>query len=623
MASAATKISFTCPNCAKVLRSSTRPPKGKKVKCPACGEAFLPEVDDEDDEATAIQSKPSIKAKAKAPSRDEDDDDEDVKPRSKKKRADDEDEEDDGPRRKRSRADSDDEEDDDRPTRKNKKKKKSGGMLMMVLGVVLLGGGALLSCGLCGIGAFVWPGFLMGKKTDLEAFVPPDANLVMGGSPKMLKAKAGELEKLILQAGGPMRQGVKREDIEMNSEQMLMFGNTRDFDTKLTVVLVSNAADIEKVKRNPDLGPAQTLGGHANVHKVADAGKQNGLPFDYVAFLPNNVIAMAKGDQQGFIATLDRGKKPAQTNAALELSRSVEKSHFWIALAMDAQMRTDLKKGMAPNGFIALPPSVANAVPAVDGIKGVTVSIDIADNQDIKIVASVPCKNADDAAKIKSAAEDSWGQFKAILQVGMMFQRPGQQQAPKAFINDLTAIEFAAQGSSATAKLKLTKQAIEELAAQKNNFPAPGPFPGPGPGPFPQPQPGPGPGPFPQPGPGPFPQPGVGPDVTAPPGAKLFNTFTQLNLKPGDRRDNTFQFTKGKKITATMVSTTNDPFLDVDLFVLNGNKGEAFPLAADRSVGPNGRVSFIVPATGFYRIRVENVGGAGTANTCDDNIYEQ
>src|SRR5258708_3625973 len=86
MASAATKISFTCPNCAKVLRSSTRPPKGKKVKCPACGEAFKPELDDEDGDATAIQSKPSVKSKA--PARDEDDE-EDTRPRSKKRRADD------------------------------------------------------------------------------------------------------------------------------------------------------------------------------------------------------------------------------------------------------------------------------------------------------------------------------------------------------------------------------------------------------------------------------------------------------------------------------------------------------------------------------------------------------
>ncbi len=71
MASAATKISFTCPNCAKVLRSSSRPPAGKKIKCPACGEAFFPELDDDDEEvaATAIQSKPSAKTKAKSPAR--------------------------------------------------------------------------------------------------------------------------------------------------------------------------------------------------------------------------------------------------------------------------------------------------------------------------------------------------------------------------------------------------------------------------------------------------------------------------------------------------------------------------------------------------------------------------
>jgi hypothetical protein len=74
MASAATNITFTCPNCAKVLRSTARPPAGTKVKCPACGEVFLPELD-EDHTATAIQSR--------------DEKDEDVKPSSKTKRADD------------------------------------------------------------------------------------------------------------------------------------------------------------------------------------------------------------------------------------------------------------------------------------------------------------------------------------------------------------------------------------------------------------------------------------------------------------------------------------------------------------------------------------------------------
>jgi hypothetical protein len=619
MASATTKISFTCPNCAKVLRSSTRPPAGKKVKCPACGEPFVPELDEEEAEATAIQSKPGSKAKA-AP---RDDDDEDAKPRSKKNRADDDDDGDDEkPRGKKKRAD-EDEEEDDRPVKKKKAKKKSGsGMLLMVGGLVVLGGGALLSCALCGVGAFVWPGFLTSKKSNLEAFVPPDANLVMGGNPKMLKTKAAELEKIIRLQG--MQQKNANEELEFsNSEQVLMFGNTRNLmGNQFTIVCVASQADIDKLKRNPGIGAPQTLGGHNNVHKVTDQGRMNGVSYDYVAFTSNNIVVMSNGDQQSFIATLDRGKKPAQPNAALDLSRSVDRSHFWIAMTLDANMRDDLKRGMGQKGPM-MPAAIGNAIPAVDGIKGVTVTIDIADNQDIKIAANVPCNNADDATKVKVAAEDGWNQVKALLQLGLAFQQPGQEKVPQAFVKDLTSIEFVTQGSTATAKMKLTSQAIQELAQlagkQRNFGPGPGPIAPPPPPPFPGPNPQPPfpnpPGPFP---PGPFPPGPNGPNLQPPPGAKLIATFTHNNLAPGGQAFNTIKLQQGKAYTAIMVSTiANNQQADVDLIIRRG-KNE---IASDTTVGPNGRVTFVATISAIHIVAVENLGPA-VASSSVVKLYE-
>jgi hypothetical protein len=615
MASAGTKISFTCPNCAKVLRAATRPPAGKKVKCPACGEAFLPELDEEE-EATAIQST-STKVKSKAPPRDNEDGDE-AKPRSKKKRADDEDNEDVAPPRRKNR---DEDDDDDRSIKKKGKQKSGGKGLLIVLGLFLLGGVGVLSCGLCGIGAFVWPGFLANKKSNLEPFVPPDANLVMGGNPKLLKTKSAELQK-ILRMQGVQGNNANREDIEFNSENLLVFGNTRGNSRDFTAVFVSTATDIENLKRNPALGAAQNVGGHT-IHKITDDGKRNGISYDYIAFQPNNIVVAANGDQQAFLATLDRGKKAAQTNAALELSRSVNSSPFWLAMTLDNQMRDDLRRGMGQQkGLFPLPASVAAAVPAVDGIRGVTMTFDVAANQDVNIAANVPCKNAEDATKIKAAVEDSWNQLKALLQVGLMFQQPGQKKIPQAFVNDLTSIQFAAEGSSATAKLKLTSQAIQELAelANQQKF-AQGPFPNPGPGPNPNPFPGPGPNPQP---PGPNPQPPInnGPDVTPPPGAKLVNTFDHANLNNQEKRITTLLMKKGKTTTITMVSTTpNNQFADVDLYVLRGAAGEQV-MVSDISIGPNGRVSFVAPATTTYRIRVYN-RGPSIATSCVIRVFEQ
>src|SRR6516162_10232239 len=104
MASAAVTIRFTCPHCAKVLRTSTRPAQGKKVKCPACDEAFVPDLDDAE-KSTSIQEKPTIKAKAKSSSKNRADDDEaDRPPKKRRRNEDDEDVEEDRPSRKKKKA---------------------------------------------------------------------------------------------------------------------------------------------------------------------------------------------------------------------------------------------------------------------------------------------------------------------------------------------------------------------------------------------------------------------------------------------------------------------------------------------------------------------------------------
>jgi hypothetical protein len=139
MASVNASIRFTCPKCDKVLRTSTRPAQGKKIKCPACGYAFLPELDHED-EATGIQDRPSITTKGKSSSKNRADDDDSDTPA------------------KRPRRDDDADEDDRRP--KKKAKQKVGGAMMLIVLLVLGAGGLFLVCAGVGVTAFVWPGFL-------------------------------------------------------------------------------------------------------------------------------------------------------------------------------------------------------------------------------------------------------------------------------------------------------------------------------------------------------------------------------------------------------------------------------------------------------------------------------
>ena len=60
---------------------------------------------------------------------------------------------------------------------------------------------------------------------------------------------------------------------------------------------------------------------------------------------------------------------------------------------------------------------------------------------------------------------------------------------------------------------------------------------------------------------------------------------------------------------------------DVDLYVFQGDAGQ-FAFVSDTSIGPNGMVTFVVPETGIYRVRVVNLG-PGTATSSTVNITVQ
>lgn len=117
--------------------------------------------------------------------------------------------------------------------------------------------------------------------------------------------------------------------------------------------------------------------------------------------------------------------------------------------------------------------------------------------------------------------------------------------------------------------------------------------------------------PFPPPKKNPFPKVGKG---------KLTNNFTQVNLQPGDMRDKVFQFQQGKIVTVVMTSVTVGN-ADVDVHVFRGNAGGNL-VGGDSSIGPNGNVAFIVPATDFYRIQITNLG-PGVATSSIVQIFEQ
>ena len=72
-------VTFSCPECDKVLKSAKPIPAGKKIKCPTCAAVFPMPAQDDEELSTKVSTKPrSLTAGASA----RDDDDDDEKPRS-------------------------------------------------------------------------------------------------------------------------------------------------------------------------------------------------------------------------------------------------------------------------------------------------------------------------------------------------------------------------------------------------------------------------------------------------------------------------------------------------------------------------------------------------------------
>jgi phage FluMu protein Com len=591
MASVKSRVSFTCPNCAKVLRASARPPAGKKIKCPACGEAFVPDLDEEEEEATRIQAKPSAKAKAKAAASRDDDEDDD-RPRGKRSRADDDDDKDDDerPRGKRSRADEDDDDDDRLVKKKKKAAKKSGGKLMMILGGVFLVGGALLSCVLCGVGAFLWPGFLLSKNNnEMLAFVAPDANFLLGGRPKELKTKFAPFKDMFAQAAGPGggNQIPELEDMLTNSEQILLFMNTNDFGKKMVLIARADAADIDRLKRSNKLEAAKTVGGHA-MHKIKNQNQGFGNGPERVVFADGRLVILTDLDETQFVATLNRGKKDPAKSAAIDLSRSVDKSPLWLAVTFDGEARRTLRTGFDKAGQMS--PAMKAAAPAVDGAKGITVTFDVTPANDIKITASMMCKNADDAAKVKTGVEEGWTMVKGLLNAAAMMgqPQPGQDQAQKLILKDLNSMSFNANGDTATGTLTFSNPTIQEMAKMMKNNPF-----GPGAMAF---------------GPPPMP-----PNKNfGPPNKQLPTTMNVLGMPAGQMQEQQYNFPQGAKLNIDWHSHA-PAGTSVTLTILEGAAGEKVLLSENQvGLGVRAGLKLNVPAAGVFRVRVRNNGPGAT-----------
>jgi hypothetical protein len=203
---------------------------------------------------------------------------------------------------------------------------------------------------------------------------------------------------------------------------------------------------------------------------------------------------------------------------------------------------------------------------------------------------------------------------------------PGGGGAPPAIMRDLNTIAFRSQGTVATASVDISLQTIKDLAKgfEKKGFPdfgEPGKdlakgdrpkFDGPGKD-FPNVD-------FPNRD---FPNKDFpkkdGFNKGGPPGKPQSYAITKLFAGKLDERQ--FFLQAGRRVTISVNSVTSLATTNVDVFVLRGETGTV-AVASDTKRGPNATVTFTVPVTGTYRVRVVN-RGPGIANSCLVNIREQ
>lgn len=105
-------------------------------------------------------------------------------------------------------------------------------------------------------------------------------------------------------------------------------------------------------------------------------------------------------------------------------------------------------------------------------------------------------------------------------------------------------------------------------------------------------------------------------------GEKLRESYTVNNLPPGRDNLREFRLTKGRRVVITVTNDVQFPQPDVDLLVFRTSNNQLIQQdiripAQDR----NCRVEFNVPASGNYRVVVQNLG-PGFARRCDVQVEE-
>ncbi len=624
MASVTAKVSFSCPNCDKVLKSSTRPVPGKKIKCPACGEAFVPEVDDDENEESGIQEKPKLKSKSAS-----------------KANAG-------GKARKRVDDDEDGGADEERPAKKKAKQKSGGGFLL--IGLLLLGGGGLfLVCAGVGVGAFVWPGFMLSKKADdknvaavdakdkdkekekakepgkekekipeikvpvvaqnnnIGNYMLPDAMMLFGSNVKGLRDK-NQLEPLLNQIDGLAGPGnampAELKDLTRNAERMMVSvqlpaQQAVGAKPKLVIaILASNAEFVTKFRNLPKLGQEEKLAGKYSVYRPGL--KDNDWP-PLVVCPSDRILLLCEMNDAELTTLLDKAANNPASSPALKMANSVESAHFWGTLPFDDNIKQAFNGAPAD---LAQLPQLAGAIESLKRSKGSTLAANIINDTGWQVQVGVECANPQDAEALKAGGEV----FIPLMMIGFQNGPPGTKPSPT-LLKDLNTIKFQTRGPVANLNLQIASQSLTDLAKlgmMGTDRPAKEP-------PFKEP-------PFKEP---PFKEPPPTKEkILPPPIGGAAQSYWVKNLAQGSSSVQAVRLNKGQRIKISadnQTPATMPPRNNVDVYVYKDNTSDIKNIIAyDEKPQRNDqwtKITFNVPESGTYYIQASNKG-PGVTKEC-------
>ncbi|HMF16907.1 MAG TPA: hypothetical protein VKE98_06835 [Gemmataceae bacterium] len=438
-----------CPECQKVLRTSTELTPGKKIRCPKC-QAVFPVPEEEERPRSAIRSKNGANGSARK--RPVDDDEEGFEDRRGRRN---------GSTagmgaRKRSRDDDDDydrdmDDEDERPRRK--KKAKSGGLM---LGLII-GGAAFLLLGGFALTAFVWPGFLRssgasapGGGQDPFAFMPARSDIVMGVNADAMFKVPGFRQGFEqgVQMGNPLPPGAI--ELVRNADRVVI-GVDSSSESVVVAILTKNAVEADKIRQTFQAGPAKTIQGKTCYPLQHGEG--------YVTLPNSRLILVCKMPDNELGALLNSDGKTNRLNPDMQNQvRAHENSLLYFLVGMSPKLQQSIKGAalFIPPGKGGKQNDLAALLPLLERCKSVTASMDLI-NKDVQFKASLSCATDADASQCRNSLEKAWNEQ----------GKPAVQKEGKAFTgltDDLIkTLKFQTQGPMVNVSLQISENTLKEL----------------------------------------------------------------------------------------------------------------------------------------------------------------